>query len=105
MATSFTSLLEKLPQNKRERIEERAQEMLLEMALQELRQKRHLTQQELADRLNLQQAALSKMESQSNMHVRTLQRIVAAMGGELKLVAQFPDEEIVINQFQERATS
>jgi hypothetical protein len=34
------------------------------------------------------------------MHVRTLQRIVAAMGGELKLVAQFPDAEIVITQFQ-----
>lgn len=79
--------------------------MLLEMAIQELREKRRLTPQELADRLNLQQAALSKMESQSNMHIRTLQRIVAAMGGELKLVAQFPDEEIVINQFQERATS
>jgi transcriptional regulator with XRE-family HTH domain len=73
--------------------------------LQELRQKRHLTQQELADRLNLQQAALSKLESQSNMHVRTLQRIVAAMGGELKLVAQFPDEEIIINQFQEHVAA
>lgn len=32
--------------------------------------------------------------------VGTLQRIIAAMGGKLKLVAQFPDEEIVINQFQ-----
>jgi transcriptional regulator with XRE-family HTH domain len=105
MATPFTNLLERLPQARRERIEERAQEMLLEMALQELRQKRHLTQQEVADRLNLQQAALSKMESQSNMQIRTLQRIVAAMGGELKLVAQFPDEEIVINQFQESTTS
>jgi hypothetical protein len=66
MATPFINLLEKLPQARRERIEERAQEMLLEMALQELRQKRHLTQQEVADRLNLQQAASSKMESQSN---------------------------------------
>ena len=74
--------------------------MLLAMALQELRQKRHLTQQQLAERLNLQQAAVSKMEGQSDMHVATLQRIIAAMGGKLKLVAQFPDEEIVINQFQ-----
>jgi len=104
MATPFTKLLEKLPQDRRERIEERAQQMLLKMALQELRQKRHLTQQQLAERLNLQQAAVSKMESQSDMHIRTLQRIVAAMGGELKLVAQFPDEEIVINQFQESAS-
>ena len=102
MAKSFNQLLKALPQERLARIEERAQEMLLEMALQELRQKRHLTQQQLAERLNLQQAAVSKMERQSDMHVGTLQRIIAAMGGKLKLVAQFPDEEIVINQFEQQ---
>lgn len=102
MAKSFNQLLKALPEERRDRIEERAQEMLLAMALQELRQKRHLTQQQLADRLNLQQAAVSKMEGQSDMHVATLQRIITAMGGKLKLVAQFPDEEIVINQFEQQ---
>ena len=102
MAKSFNQLLKALPQERRDRIEERAQEMLLAMALQELRQKRHLTQQQLAERLNLQQAAVSKMEGQADMHVGTLQRIIAAMGGKLKLVAQFPDEEIVINQFEQQ---
>jgi transcriptional regulator with XRE-family HTH domain len=100
MAKPFSNLLEKLPKERRERVEERAQAMLLEMALQDLRQKRHLTQQQLAERLNLQQAAVSKMENQSDMHVSTLQRMIAAMGGTLKLVAQFPDEEVIINQFQ-----
>ena len=102
MAKSFNSLLQGLPRERRQKIEERAQEMLLEMALQDLRQKRHLTQQQLAERLNLQQAAISKMENQSDMHVGTLQRIIVAMGGTLKLVAQFPDEEIVINQFEQQ---
>lgn len=102
MATSFNNLLKTLPSERRARIDERAQEMLLEMALQELRQKRHLTQQQLAERLNLQQAAVSKMEGQSDMHVGTLQRIIAAMGGKLKLVAEFPDEEVVINQFEQQ---
>jgi transcriptional regulator with XRE-family HTH domain len=102
MAKSFNQLLKALPQERRDRIEERAQELLLEMALQELRQKRHLTQQQLAERLNLQQAAVSKMEGQADMHVGTLQRVIAAMGGKLKLVAQFPDEEIVINQFEQQ---
>jgi transcriptional regulator with XRE-family HTH domain len=99
MAKSFNTLLDKLPPERLERIEARAQAMLLKMALQDLRQKRHLTQQQLAERLNLQQAAVSKMENQSDMHIRTLQRMIAAMGGTLKLVAQFPDEEIIINQF------
>ena len=102
MAKSFNQLLKALPQERRDRIEERAQELLLEMALQELRQKRHLTQQQLAERLNLQQATVSKMEGQADMHVGTLQRVIAAMGGKLKLVAQFPDEEIVINQFEQQ---
>ena len=101
MAKAFNSLLEKLPPERRTRIAERVQALLLEMALQELRQKRHLTQQQLAERLNLQQAAISKMESQSDMHISTLQRMIVAMGGKLKLVAEFPDEEIVINQFEE----
>jgi len=102
MAKSFSNLLQALPQERREHVEERAQAMLLEMALKDLRQKRHLTQQQLAERLNLQQAAVSKMENQSDIHVGTLQRIIAAMGGKLKLVAQFPDEEIVINQFEQQ---
>jgi transcriptional regulator with XRE-family HTH domain len=99
MAKSFNTLLDKLPPERLERIEARAQAMLLKMALQDLRQKRHLTQQQLAERLNLQQAAVSKMENQSDMHIRTLQRMIAAMGGTLKLVAEFPDEEVIINQF------
>lgn len=99
MAKSFKNLLDRLPPERLENIENRAQGMLLEMALQEVRQSRHLTQQQLASNLKLNQAALSKMENQSDIHVSTLRKIVTAMGGHLKLVAQFPDEEIVINQF------
>jgi transcriptional regulator with XRE-family HTH domain len=100
MTKSFNNLLEKLPIERRERSEARAQEMLLTMDIQTLRQKRHLTQRQLAERLNLQQAAVSKMENQPDIHVSTLQRMVAAMGGTLKLVAQFPDDEVIINQFE-----
>lgn len=99
MAKSFKNLVNQLPVERLENIENRAQGMLLEMALQEIRQNRHLTQQQIAGNLKLNQAALSKMENQSDIHVSTLRKIVTAMGGHLKLVAQFPDEEIVINQF------
>jgi transcriptional regulator with XRE-family HTH domain len=100
MAKPFRQILDKLPQDRRERIEDRAQRLLVEMALQELRQQRGLTQQQLAERLELQQAAVSKMENQDDIHISTLRRIVAAMGGRLKLVAAFPDAEVVINQFE-----
>ena len=105
MAKQFKNLMDDLTPERRERIEDRAQALLIEMALQELRQTRHLTQQQVADILNLNQAALSKMENQTDMRVSTLRRILAAMGGELKIIAQFPEGEVVINQFDLAETS
>ena len=63
-------------------------------------QTRHLTQQDLANILNVNQAALSKMENQTDIRVSTLRRLLTAMGGTLKIVAEFPEGEIVINQFE-----
>ncbi len=99
MAKQFNNLMDKMSPERRQKVEDRAQALLLEMALQELRQTRGLTQQQLADILNLNQAALSKMENQADMRVSTLRRILSAMGGEMKIIARFPDEEVVINQF------
>lgn len=70
------------------------------MALQQIRTRRNLTQVEMAENLVVNQSAVSKMENQQDMHISTLRKIISAMGGTLKLVAQFPDEEIVINQFE-----
>lgn len=105
MAKSFKKLLDSMPEEHRERAEDRAQEMLIEMALQELRQNRNITQVQLAKDLNLNQSAVSKMEHQPDMHISTLRRLLAAMGGKLKLVAEFPDEDIVINQFGSKSRS
>jgi len=41
------------------------------------------------------------MESQSDMYVSTLRRFLEAMGAQLKIVAEFPDGEVVINQFKQ----
>lgn len=105
MAKPFRTLLDKMPPARRERVEDRVQGMLVEMALQELRQSRQLTQCQLADSLEINQAAVSKMEGQSDMYLSTLRRLVAAMGGTLKLVVQFPDQEVVINQFESEEQS
>lgn len=100
MAKSFTELKEKMSPQRREMIEDHAQAILIGMVLQELRQTRCLTQQELANILNVNQAALSKMENQTDMRVSTLRKLLAAMGGTLKIVAEFPEGEVVINQFE-----
>jgi transcriptional regulator with XRE-family HTH domain len=105
MARSFNELKEKMSPERREKVEERAQAVLLTMALQELRQARHFTQQELAEILDMNQAALSKMENQGDIRVSTLRKLLAGMGGRLKLVAEFPEGEVVIDQFEEPVVS
>jgi transcriptional regulator with XRE-family HTH domain len=101
MAKPFKNLVEKMSAESRTRIRKRTRQMHSEMALQELRQAMHLTQQELADLLQMNQAAISKLEHQSDMYVSTLRRFVAAMGGELRIVAHFPQGDVVIDQFED----
>ena len=43
------------------------------------------------DRLKVGQDAVSKLETRSDMYISTLRGFVEAMGGELQLVATFPD--------------
>jgi transcriptional regulator with XRE-family HTH domain len=97
MAELFKDLLAATPPERQARIADRAEDLMIELALRDLRQARHLTQQQLAEALGISQAALSKMERQTDLQVSTLRRILTAMGGELRLVAHFPDEEFVIN--------
>ena len=84
---------------RQQKVAAKTQAILLQMALQELRQSLNITQAEVARILNVNQAAISKMERQEDMRISTLFRFVEALGGKLKLVAHFPDKEVVINQF------
>lgn len=102
MAKDFSTLWNEIPPERRKRIDERVEAALLEMSLQDLRKERNLTQQDMARTLGLNQPALSKMEHQKDMNVSTLKRLIRAMGGELKLVAEFPEGEVLINQFDRK---
>ena len=62
-----------------------------QVKLRELREARGLSQMELADRMDVQQASISKLEHGRDMRVSTLRSLVAALGGELAIVAKFPD--------------
>jgi DNA-binding transcriptional regulator YiaG len=83
------------------RAKARARAMLTEMHLQELRRARQLSQEELGDRLGASQPEVSKMESRADMYVSTIRRYIEAMGGELDIIARFPDGSIRINQFHD----
>jgi transcriptional regulator with XRE-family HTH domain len=67
-----------------------------EMPLQQLRHALMLTQEQLGATMGVTQAAISKLESQEDMLIGTLERIVEAMGGELELRAHFPSGHVTL---------
>ena len=101
MATSFRKLREQMDPERQERIRKRTEEMLAELPLQELRQARALSQQELAEVLGLNQATISKLERRTDMYLSSLRRFVEAMGGELEISARFPEGKVLIQLFED----
>jgi predicted transcriptional regulator len=66
-----------------------------DMSLTELRRARAMTQDQLAADLHIGQASIAKLERRTDMYLSTLRRFVEAMGGELEIVARFPDQQLV----------
>jgi len=85
-----------LPAAERAKIDARARDLIAEeMSLQRLRKAIGKTQTTVAKRLKVGQDAVSKIETRSDMYVSTLRDFIEAMGGELELIAQFPDRPSV----------
>lgn len=99
MARKFDELRSRMPRKHRDRAAARAEAILAEMSLRELRQARELAQQDLAESLGQRQAGISKLERRADMYVSTLRRYIEAMGGQLDLVARFPEGDVRIGQF------
>jgi len=82
---------------RRKKIKARAAALIAEeMTLQELRQARKLTQTRMAKALGITQDGVSRLEKRSDLLLSTLRKSVEAMGGNLSLIAEFPDREPVI---------
>ena len=87
-----------LPPGRRTKIEGRARQLIgEEMALQQLRKARKLTQKQMARALNIGQDSVSRLESRSDLLLSTLQSYVEAMGGELKITVSFKDGTAVLS--------
>lgn len=79
----------------------KARAMMAEMPLHELRQALGLSQKNLADVLNVQQPTIAKLEKRTDMYLSSLRSHIEAMGGELEIVARFPDGLVRITNFTE----
>jgi transcriptional regulator with XRE-family HTH domain len=87
----------KLSAAQRKRIEDRAADLIAEeMSLRQLRKARKLTQSRLAKTLGITQDSVSRLEKRSDLLLSTLRKTVKAMGGDVRIVAEFPDRAPVV---------
>lgn len=96
----FSELRAQMAPARRARNRAETARLLAEMPLSELRQAQALTQTTMAELLETSQGEVSKIEKRTDMYVSTLRRYIEAMGGQLDVVARFPDGDVRITQFQ-----
>lgn len=95
--THLERIRKELTPARRKKIAARAVQLMAEeMTLQELRQARRLTQVRVAKTLGITQDGVSRLEKRSDLLLSTLRKAIEAMGGNLSLVAEFPDRAPVV---------
>lgn len=103
---TLNEIVSKLPAARRNKINARTAELLIEeMTLQDLRKARELTQERMAELLDIGQDSVSRLEKRSDLLLSTLRSYVAAMGGTLDLVVRFADRSpVVISSLEDIAS-
>jgi transcriptional regulator with XRE-family HTH domain len=101
MAKKWRDLYNRIPADRRARIEAQVAKDLAEMPLQELRRARELSQARIAEILDMTQPEVSKIEHRTDVYLSTLRSYIEAMGGELEIIARFPDGAVRVTQFKD----
>ena len=98
---SFAELRARMSPEAQAKAEVEAQRLGEEMDLAEVRRALKLSQEEIGQTLQINQGSVAKIEKRADMFVSTLRRFIEAMGGELEIVARFPDHAIKIKNFSD----
>src|ERR1039458_6380687 len=97
---SVDEVIGSLPVERQQAIEARGNELLARakrrMTLAEIRKTRNMSQAKIAEALGIGQMQISRLEKRRDPRLSTLQRTIAAMGGELTVIATFPGHEPMI---------
>jgi hypothetical protein len=83
--------IERQPEAVQEAGEARGEELIREVTLREVREAVRRTQVEVAAVMGTSQDRISKLEHSDDALVSTLRRHIRALGGELRLMVEFPD--------------
>ena len=99
MGHSLKDIVAALPADRRTKIQARAEALIAEeRTLQDLRRAMKKTQSSVARRLNIKQENVSRIESRTDLLISTFEQYVAALGGRLRFVAEFPNRPPVVIQ-------
>lgn len=97
MPVNVRDKIGKLRPTQRKKVEDRAAQLIAEeMSLRDLRKARKLTQARVAKTLGITQDSVSRLEKRSDLLLSTLRKTVKAMGGEVRIFAEFPDRAPVL---------
>ncbi len=98
MTKSLKDFMDSFSEEDLEKIDIRAKDLIEEEhSLRSLRKAHELTQERMAELLGVKQENVSRLEKRSDLLLSTLSSYIEAMGGTLKLVANFPNRpEVVI---------
>lgn len=96
MTNSLNDKIKSLSVDRQKSIQGRANELVTEeMTLRDLRLALKKTQEDLGTALHMKQDGISRLEKRSDMLISTLNKYINAMGGTLKLTAEFPNRPSV----------
>ena len=96
MTRTLSEVMASLPAGRRARIEAETARMAGEiMTLQQVRKAFNLTQNTIAKALDMEQESISRIERRADLLLSTLRDYIGAMGGSLKLIAEFPDHPAI----------
>jgi DNA-binding XRE family transcriptional regulator len=96
MTKTLDEFMQDFTPRERAKVEARTAELIEEeLTLRDLRQARHLTQERMAVLMGVEQENVSRLERRADLLLSTLSSYVAAMGGRLRLIAEFPNRHPV----------
>lgn len=89
-----------LPAKRRKAIEAKGQQLLEKIdrhaTLAEIRKSRKISQAKLAETLGVKQMQVSRLEKRKDPRLSTLRRSIEALGGQLTMIATFPNQEPLV---------
>jgi DNA-binding XRE family transcriptional regulator len=96
MTVTLEDFMQDFTPEERAKVAARTAELVEEeLTLRDLRHAQRLTQERMANLMGVEQENVSRLERRADLLLSTLSSYVAAMGGKLRLVAEFPNRQPV----------